>query len=40
MLMYRTDLGILLTSPISLFFMALTVYFLWRFGVPRKRKSD
>jgi putative tricarboxylic transport membrane protein len=32
MLMYKTDLTILFTSPISLIFQLLTVYFLWRFG--------
>jgi len=37
MLMYRSDLSIMLTSPISLFFVVLTVYFLWRFGFKRGR---
>jgi putative tricarboxylic transport membrane protein len=32
MLMYKTDLSILFTSPISLIFQLLTVYFIWRFG--------
>lgn len=38
MLMHKSDLTILLTSPISLGFLILTVYFLWRFGFrPGKR---
>jgi len=37
MLMYRSDLSILLTSPISLAFVALTLFFLWRFGSKKKR---
>ncbi len=37
MLMYRSDLSIMLTSPISLIFVALTVYFLWRFGFQRRK---
>ncbi len=37
MLMYRSDLSILLTSPISLAFVALTLFFLWRFGFKKKR---
>ncbi len=32
LLMHKSDLTILLTSPISLVFMLLTVYFVWRFG--------
>jgi putative tricarboxylic transport membrane protein len=32
MLMYKTDLTILLTSPISLVFVILTVIFIWHFG--------
>ncbi len=37
MLMYRSDLSIMLTSPISLVFVALTIYFLWRFGFQRRK---
>ena len=38
MLMHKSDLTILLTSPMSLGFLILTVYFLWRFGFrPGKR---
>ncbi|MDP6566863.1 MAG: tripartite tricarboxylate transporter permease [Alphaproteobacteria bacterium] len=37
MLMHKTDLSILVTSPISLVFLLLTVYFLWRFGFRTKR---
>jgi putative tricarboxylic transport membrane protein len=32
LLMYKSDLSIMLTSPISLVFLLLTLYFLWRFG--------
>ncbi len=42
LLMYKTDLSILLTSPISATFLALTVFFVWRFGPAqwlRRRKS-
>jgi len=36
MLMYKTDLTILFTSPISLTFLILTAFFIWKFGVPKK----
>ena len=43
LLMYKMDLSILLTSPISLIFLVLTAYFLWRFGpaewLRRRRRS-
>lgn len=42
LLMYKTDLSILFTSPISLAFLLLTLYFVWRFGPSqwlRKRKA-
>lgn len=32
MLMYKTDLTILLTRPISLVFLLLTLFFIWHFG--------
>lgn len=32
LLMYKTNLSILFTSPISLGFLLLTLYFVWRFG--------
>ena len=32
LLMYKSNLAIMLTSPISLAFLLLTVYFIWRFG--------
>jgi putative tricarboxylic transport membrane protein len=32
LLMYNMNLAIMLTSPISLAFLLLTVYFVWRFG--------
>ncbi len=38
MLMYKTDLTILFTSPISLFFLILTAFFIWKFGVPKKTR--
>ena len=31
LLMYKADLTILVSSPIALLFMLLTVYSLWRF---------
>jgi len=36
MLMYKTDLTVLFTSPISLTFLILTAFFIWKFGVPKK----
>jgi hypothetical protein len=30
--MYKSNLAIMLTSPISVTFLLLTVYFIWRFG--------
>ena len=38
MLMHKSDLSVLLTSPISLGFLLLTLYFLWRFGPGRRRR--
>ena len=38
MLMHKSDLSILVTSPISLGFLLLTVYFLWRFGFRSGRR--
>ena len=32
LLMYKSNLAIMLTSPISVTFLLLTVYFIWRFG--------
>jgi len=42
LLMYKMDLTILLTSPISLTFVLLTIYFLWRFGPAQwlRRRTD
>ena len=44
LLMHKSDLSILLTSPISLTFLVLTVFFLWRFGpaqwLRRRRASQ
>jgi putative tricarboxylic transport membrane protein len=37
MLMHKSDLSILVTSPISLVFLILTVFFLWRFGFRSKK---
>ncbi|MEM7253720.1 MAG: tripartite tricarboxylate transporter permease [Pseudomonadota bacterium] len=39
MLMYKADLTILFTNPISLVFMILTVIFAWRFTVGTKRSK-
>lgn len=38
MLMHKTDLTVLVTSPISLTFLVLTVYFAWKFGARKKFK--
>jgi putative tricarboxylic transport membrane protein len=40
-LMNNGNLGVLFTSPIALFFMALTVYFTWHFGFkkPKPKKT-
>ncbi|MEZ5856018.1 MAG: tripartite tricarboxylate transporter permease [Hyphomicrobiaceae bacterium] len=32
LLMYKSNLSIMLTSPIALAFLVLTLYFVWRFG--------
>lgn len=37
MLLYRSDLTVLFTSPISLVFLTLTVFFVYRFGFAGRR---
>jgi len=39
MLLYKSDLSIMFTSPISLGFLILTLYFAWRFGPGQKKKN-
>ena len=41
MLMNKSDLSVLLTSPISVTFLLLTVFFIWHFGYssPRKKRA-
>ena len=39
MLMHKTDLTILLTRPISLVFLVLTVFFIWHFGLRGRFKN-
>jgi len=39
MLLYKSDLSIMFTSPISLGFLILTLYFAWRFGLGQKKKN-
>ena len=44
MLMHKTDLTILITRPISLVFLLLTLFFIWHFGlkdrVMKKKKKE
>jgi putative tricarboxylic transport membrane protein len=41
MLMHKSDLTILFTSPIALVFMLLTIFFIWHFGFrsPKSKKD-
>jgi putative tricarboxylic transport membrane protein len=39
LLMYKADLSILVSSPIALLFVLLTIYSLWRFA-RRNRKNQ
>jgi TctA family transporter len=39
MLMFKSDLSVLFTTPIPLVFMLLTVFFVYKFGfAPQKKK--
>ena len=45
MLMHKTDLTILITRPISLVFLLLTLFFIWHFGLKdrvmgKKKKKE
>jgi putative tricarboxylic transport membrane protein len=40
MLMHKTDLTILVTRPISLVFLLLTLFFIWHFGFRPRFKKD
>ena len=39
MLLYKSDLSVMVSSPISLVFLALTLFFCWRFGPGQKKKK-
>ena len=40
MLMYKSDLSVMVTTPIPAVFVILTVIFAWKFGVsPKKKKA-